>query len=157
MKKLFVLIFLLIPALAIPCEFEGQVVGVTDGDTLKVLMDGKAQKVRLFGIDTPEKGQPFSKRAKQLTSNLAFKKIVRVKIKDIGRWGRIIGIVTLPDGKVLNRELLQAGMAWVYRKYTEDPELIEIETNAKAKQIGLWGEKNPVPPWDFRKSKKKSG
>lgn len=153
MKKVIVLICLLIPALAFPCEFEGKVVGVTDGDTLKVLMDGKAQKVRLFGIDTPEKGQPYGKRAKQMTSELAFQKIVKVKIKDIGRWGRIIGTVTLPDGKVLNRELLQAGLAWVYRKYTKDPELLKIETTAKTKQLGLWGDKNPVPPWDFRKKK----
>ena len=92
--------------------FTARVVGVSDGDTITVL-DGTTQvKVRLNGIDCPEKGQPFGARAKQLTSELGFGKSVTVCPSGADRYGRTLGEVVLPDGRVLNRELVEAGMAW---------------------------------------------
>lgn len=81
--------------------------------------------------------------------------MVSVKIKDIGKWGRIIGQVTLPDGKVLNSELVGAGMAWVYRAYSMDPGLLKLEAKAKESKLGLWVDPKPVAPWQFRRMKRK--
>ena len=90
-------------------DFTGRVVGVTDGDTIKVLHNGKAEKIRLHGIDCPEKGQPFGSKAKQFTSELVFGKTVTVHVTDMDRYGRTVADVVLPDGRVLNRELVAAG------------------------------------------------
>lgn len=97
--------------------FSGKVVGVTDGDTITVLHDGKAEKIRLHGIDCPEKDQPFGTKAKKFTSTLAFGQVVTVQAKDIDRYGRTIGIVILPDGRSLNNEIVKAGFAWWYKQY----------------------------------------
>ena len=97
-------------------DFSGQVVGITDGDTISVMHDGEAEKIRLNGIDCPEKGQPFGRRAKQYASDLAFDQIVTVEEFGKDRYGRTIGDVTLPDGRLLNEELVKVGLAWWYRK-----------------------------------------
>jgi len=90
-------------------DFSGRVVGVTDGDTIKVLHNGRAEKIRLHGIDCPEKGQPFGSKAKQFTPELVFGKTVTVHVIDMDRYGRTVADVVLPDGRVLNRELVAAG------------------------------------------------
>jgi micrococcal nuclease len=101
-------------------EFTGKVVGVSDGDTIKVMYLGRAERVRLYGIDCPEKGQAFGNRAKQLTSQTVFGKNVMVKTHGCDRYGRILGDVFLPDGRSLNQELVRAGYAWWFRKYSND-------------------------------------
>src|SRR2546428_6183225 len=90
-------------------HFTGKVVGVSDGDTISVMHNGRAEKIRLNGIDCPEKGQAFGHRAKQFTSRLAFGKEVSVQVKGKDRYGRTIGDVILPDGRNLNREIVKAG------------------------------------------------
>jgi endonuclease YncB( thermonuclease family) len=80
-------------------DFRGRVVGITDGDIISVMHSGKAEKIRLNGIDCPERGQPFATRAKEFTSSLAFGKEVTVKVKDKDRYGRTVADVILPDGK----------------------------------------------------------
>jgi len=141
----------------------GKVVGVSDGDTIKVLRDGKQVKIRLYGVDTPEKAQAFGSRAKQFTSALVADKVVNVETVTTDKYGRSVGLVTV-DGKLLDTELIKAGMAWVYRKYCDRQplcnDLIKQESKAKANSIGLWSVPNPQPPWDWRhakKNKKKSG
>jgi endonuclease YncB( thermonuclease family) len=83
-------------------EFGGRVVGVADGDTITVLRDGRGVTVRLVGIDAPEKGQAYGQRAKQFTSGLAFGRTVTVRATGHDRYGRLLGVVTLPDGRSLN-------------------------------------------------------
>jgi len=98
-------------------EFSGKVVGVIDGDTIDVMHLGKAERVRLYGVDSPEKNQAFGTKAKQFTSDQVFGKEVRVVVRDTDRYGRTVGDVFLPGGKRLNEELVRAGMAWWYKDY----------------------------------------
>ncbi len=136
--------------------FTGKVVGVSDGDTIKVMYQGEAEKIRLQGIDCPElRGQPFGKRAKQLTSKLVFGKVVTVDWKKRDRYGRIIGKVTLPDGRSLEHELLRAGLAWHYVRYSNDETMAALETEARRAKVGLWRDKAPTPPWDWRRAKQR--
>jgi endonuclease YncB( thermonuclease family) len=132
--------------------FTGKVVGVSDGDTIKVMREGQAVKVRLHGIDCPEKGQSFGTRAKRFTSDMAFAKEVIVRVKTTDRYGRIVGVVILPGGKNLNWELVDAGLAWWYRRYAPDDGMLErLEAEARETKRGLWGDNNPIPPWEWRR------
>ncbi len=93
-------------------KFSGKVVGITDGDTIRVMHNGRAERIRLWGIDCPESRQPFGTRARQFTSDLAFGKVVTVLVRDVDRYGRTVGEVLLPNGRSLNHELVMAGLAW---------------------------------------------
>jgi len=143
--------WLALPAFA--ADFTGQVVGIVDGDTIDVMHNGKAKRVRLYGIDCPEKKQPYGKKAKWFTSDLAFKKIVTVIVKDHDRYGRTIGEVILPNGKSLNNELVRAGYAWWYFKYApKDFDLKILQKASMELKAGLWADADPVAPWEFRGS-----
>ena len=87
--------------------FTGKVVAISDGDTIRVMHNGRAERIRLWGIDCPEKRQPFGTRASQFTGDLAFGKDVKVLVRDVDRYGRTVGEVVLPDGRSLNRELVR--------------------------------------------------
>lgn len=134
-------------------NLQAKIVGVTDGDTITALDANNTQaKIRLHGVDTPESSQAFGTKAKQFTSDLCFGKTVQIKIIDTDRYGRYVGVVTLPDGKILNQELVAAGMAWWYQQYApNDTTLKSLQEQAKAAKLGLWADANPTPPWDFRK------
>ncbi len=133
---------------------DGQfVIAVTDGDTIKVLVNKEEIKVRLSDIDCPERKQPFGTKAKQFTSSLVFGKKVIVKEVGKDRWGRLIGEVILPDGKILNRELVRFGYAWWYKDYSKDESYGRLEAEAREAKLGLWADKNPIPPWEFRRKK----
>ena len=134
-------------------SFKGRVVGVSDGDTISVMNEDRAEKIRLNGIDCPEKKQDFGTRAKQFTSSQVFGKTVEVYYDKRHRYGRILGNVIV-DGKDLSHELLKVGMAWHYRQYSKSAELQSLEDEARASRIGLWSDKNPTPPWLFRKKRK---
>lgn len=131
-------------------SFPGRVVRVSDGDTIQVLRDGRAQKVRLHGVDCPERHQAFGQRARQFTAALVFQEDVTVTVVDRDSYGRLVADVTLADGRSLNRELLKAGMAWWYRRYSRDPTLGALERDARSARRGLWVDPNPTPPWKFR-------
>ena len=132
--------------------FKGKVVGVSDGDTISVMRDGRAVKVRLHGIDCPEKKQPFGTRAKRFTSEMAFGMEVEVRVQTTDRYGRLVGEVILPDGLSLNKQLVYVGLAWWYRKYApNDHTLKALEAGAREAKRGLWADKNPIPPWEWRK------
>lgn len=152
---LLVQILLLLPLLACATSFSGMVVKVSDGDTIEVMQDGRVEKVRLSGIDCPEEKQSFGREAKRFTSGLAAQKIVTVKVETTDRYGRTVGEVVLPDGKSLNRELVSAGYAWWFRKYSSDTTLGQLESKARASRLGLWTDSNPVPPWEWRHGEKK--
>jgi len=137
-------------------EFTGKVVGVSDGDTYKIMRDGKAVKVRLYGIDCPEKAQDFGQVAKQFASDLVFGKNVKVEITDTDRYGRFIGKVYTESGVYVNAALVEAGMAWWYRAYAKnDTELERLETAARQAKRGLWA-MEATPPWEWRKNKRNS-
>lgn len=149
----------LLPPLVLPEEYNGRVVGITDGDTLTLLVEGNRQvKIRLGEIDTPESGQPYGKRAKQELSELAFNKTARVKVQDIDRYGRTVGRVFV-DGLDVNAEMVKRGAAWVYRKYAKDAGLFKLEEQAKREKRGLWSlpESERVPPWEWRDAKRGNG
>jgi micrococcal nuclease len=133
-------------------DYVARVVGVADGDTITVLTADKTQgRIRLNGIDAPETGQDFGSRAKEAASELAFGKIVTIQPLGADRYGRDVANVILPDGKMLNREMVRQGMAWWYRKYApNDAELAKLEAEAKTTNSGLWSQPNPIPPWDWR-------
>lgn len=133
-------------------EFTGRVVAVLDGDTIDVLVGQSTTRIRLNGIDCPEKGQAFGTRAKQFTAKLAFGKEVKVSFLGVDRYGRTIGDVVLPDGRILNRELVKAGFAWWFRRYApKDRELEKLESEAREARRGLWVDADPIPPWEFRR------
>jgi micrococcal nuclease len=109
-------------------DFSGRVVAIADDDTISVMHDGRAEKVRLHGIDAPEKGQPFTNRAKQYASDLVFGKDVNVRGRKQDRYGRTIAEVFLPDGRHVNQEIVRAGLAWWFRRYApKDRELEKLE------------------------------
>lgn len=147
--------FLLSALLIQGAEIAGKVVGVSDGDTITLLSADKEQfKIRLFGIDAPESNQAFGSKAKQFTSEQCFGKSVTVQEEGKDRYGRTIGVVLLPGGTNLNLSILRNGYAWWYRDYAKnEKEYQAAETEAREAKRGLWAEKNPVPPWDFRKNK----
>ena len=120
----------------------------------------KQVKVRLSGIDSPEKGQPFAQGAKNKLSQLVFGKFVRVTGSKFDRYGRFLGKITRMDLDV-NLEMINSGFAWHYKKYAREQSLFDrkrysdAELLARRQMIGLWSEVNPVPPWDFRGVRRK--
>ena len=151
-RVLFIFL-LLAPAVLHAGSWEGKVVGVSDGDTIKVLKNGIQVKVRLASIDFPEKGQPYGQKAKQFTAEMVAGEVVKVWQTDTDRYGRIVGFVFVGD-KNLNKELLSAGLAWHYKKYSRDPALAKLEFEARSAKRGLWAERDPVPPWEWRRLKR---
>jgi endonuclease YncB( thermonuclease family) len=110
-------LWVLVPLLGYAEQFTGKVVGIGDGDTISVLREGKAVKVRLYGIDAPEKAQAFGTQARTFTGDLVFQHDVTVVVQRTDRYGRLVGDVLLPDCRSLNQELVRAGLAWWYRQY----------------------------------------
>ncbi|MBX9771582.1 MAG: thermonuclease family protein [Candidatus Obscuribacterales bacterium] len=146
-------VILLLPVAA--QELTGRVVGVSDGDTITILSNRQLIRIRLAGIDCPEKHQAFGQKAKQFTSALVYDKVVTVNGHGRDRYGRTIADVLLEDGRSLNQELIGAGYAWWYRQYAPgNTELGLSEGRARENKQGLWVEPNPIPPWEFRHRKR---
>lgn len=128
------------------------VVRVHDGDTIEVLHSNKAERIRLSGIDCPEKGQAFGNNAKHATSDLAFGKEVTIQTHGKDRYKRTLGDIILPDGMNLNQELVKQGWCWWYRKYVPGDTVLEgLENEAREARKGLWADPHPMPPWEWRK------
>jgi len=144
------LLCILNPQRAAALDASGEVVGVYDGDVFTVLHDGVGKRIRLKGIDAPEKDQAFGWRARNLTTELVFGKTVKVIPHEVDKYGRTVAEVILPDGRVLNELLVQAGMAWWNRKDSDSHLLRDLEAEARKEQRGLWADAHPVPPWDWR-------
>ena len=116
----FCLLSLLLPLIPqVTVALEGKVVSIADGDTITVLQDRNQIKIRLYGIDTPEKGQAFGKAAKKYTSALVARKTVKVIPYDTDKYGRTVGVV-LVGGVNVNQSLIATGLAWQYRKYCKE-------------------------------------
>lgn len=149
LRSLFLALLLLAAPLAQAEELAGRVVGITDGDTLRVLVDQREVVVRLAQIDAPEKRQPFGQRSRQSLAELVFQKGVRVESEGRDRYGRTIGTVFV-GGLDVNAEQVRRGMAWVYVRYAHDPALQATEQEARAGRRGLWADAEPVAPWEWR-------
>ena len=134
-----------IPAYA----FTGRVVGIADGDTLTVMHEQRPVRVRLFGIDAPEHGQPFASRARESLSELAHGRDADVDERGRDTYGRVLGRVRVA-GVDVNAEQVRRGYAWVFRRYTRDPVLLALEDDARAARRGLWRDAAPVAPWTWR-------
>ena len=132
----------------------GKVVSIADGDTLTLLVDKNQIKVRLEGIDTPERAQPFGRKAGQALAKKVFGKVIQVDDLGRDRYGRTLGIVRLGKRNV-NLELVREGWAWWYRKYApKNKELAAAEAAARKAKLGLWADAKPIPPWDWRQTER---
>jgi endonuclease YncB( thermonuclease family) len=135
----------------------GRIVGISDGDTVTLLDANQRQyKIRLTGIDAPEKKMPFGQRSKEHLSDLIFSKDVQVETEKLDRYGRNLGKI-LFDRKDINLAMINAGLAWHYKKYQKDQSRSDLllyshaEEQARQQRIGLWRDPNPTPPWEWRK------
>lgn len=134
-------------------EFSGKVVALSDGDTITVLKDRKQIKVRLEGIDAPEKNQAFGSKSKTALSDLVGGKTVTVHKTGEDRYGRTLARV-IADQQDLSALMVSQGMAWHYKEYSDDEDLAKLEERARADKVGLWADENALPPWEFRKRRK---
>ncbi len=133
----------------------GKVIGVTDGDTIEMLVGSTAEKIRLWGVDCPEHDQAFGSAAKKFTSQLAFGKTVKFQPMTQDRYGRTVANIYLLDGTYLNAEIVRAGYAWWFRRYApEAKDIAQLESEARTNKRGLWRDLHPISPWDFRASQK---
>ena len=131
--------------------FTAKVIGVSDGDTITVLKDGREQiKIRLDSIDAPESKQDFGQRSKQALSKTIFGKTVTVQKVGEDRYKRTLAFIQI-DGKDVATEMVKAGYAWEYREYSQSGELPGLEIKARDAKAGLWSHGKPVAPWDWRK------
>ncbi|HXF65872.1 MAG TPA: thermonuclease family protein [Burkholderiales bacterium] len=131
-------------------EIAARVVAVHDGDTITVLVEQRAVKVRLVDIDAPELGQPFGERARRSLAQLCFGKPVRLEIRGTDRYRRALARVTCA-GTEANAEQVRRGYAWTFKRHAPaGSPLHAIESEARAAHRGLWADPAPVPPWKWR-------
>jgi endonuclease YncB( thermonuclease family) len=160
LKKLLALALLYISCGLGAVTIQGKVVGVADGDTITVLDATNTQhKIRLQGIDAPEKAQPFGQKSKQSLSQMVYNKQVTVEYQKKDKYVRTLGKVIL-NGTDVCLEQIKLGMAWHYKQYKSDQPKEDRETYAQVEQtarvqaVGLWKDKMPNPPWEYRKQQK---
>jgi endonuclease YncB( thermonuclease family) len=140
-------------------QFTGKVVGVSDGDTLTVLVQRDQSleqiKVRVSGIDAPEKAQPFGDRSKQGLSDCAFAKQVQVEVIKLDRYGRSVAKV-ISQGTDCGLRQIELGLAWHYKTYAREQSPADRQTYATSEdlahehKLGLWADPAAIPPWKFR-------
>lgn len=155
-RQVFLLLCLLQCQILFAAPITGKVVGVSDGDTIKVLDSSKTQHIiRLAGIDAPEKAQPFGQRSKEHLSDLVFGKQVTIEGDKIDRYQRRVGKVIVA-GVDANLEQIKSGFAWHYKAYEKEQPVEDrasyssAEQASRTKHIGLWSDKSPTPPWEWR-------
>ena len=157
MRIILILLLTLTQSVVIAGTLTGRVVRVTDGDTIVVLGPGNAQhKVRLQGIDAPERGQAYGTKSKDHLSDSVAGKFVVVEYDKRDRYERILGKVLLSD-EDMNLEQVKAGLAWHYKRYADEQSIGDREAYAAAEEAaqdarrGLWSDPEPVPPWEWRR------
>lgn len=148
-------------------ELIGKVVRVLDGDTFELLVDQQTVRIRVTGIDAPEKDQPFGQRSRQSLAGMVDGNPVAVRVKGKDRYGRTLGAVyakiCAPSAPCLavyvNAEQVKTGMAWAYRFHGQavDPAMLKLETQARSERVGLWSAPNAVEPWKWRHQMESAG
>lgn len=151
-----IIIFLLVSFYSFAQTYSGRAVKVADGDTFTLLLPNNTTiRVRLFGIDCPEKGQDFSSVAKDFTKTYLQNKTVTVQQKDIDRYGRVVAITFAGlEKQSLNEALLRNGLAWHYTHYDKNPNWSALEHEAKMQRKGIWKLPGAIAPWQFRAEKR---
>ena len=163
-RLFFLAVLLLFSGPALAAELFGKVVGVADGDTLTILDSNRNQhRVRLAGVDAPERRQSYGERARQHLAALVYQKNVRVEWDKRDRYGRLIARVfaaeceECPHSKDVGLEQIKAGLAWHYKAYEREQPAWQraryaaSELQARLRGDGLWSDAQPVAPWDFRR------
>ena len=132
-------------------DFSAKVVSIKDGDSIEVIDSNKNTFiVRLAHIDCPEYGQPFSKAAKNFTSDFCFNKAVILEQTDTDRYGRLVCEIFV-EGESLNLALVKNGLAWHHTRYSDDIDFETAEEYARENKLGIWTQTDPIPPWEWRK------
>jgi endonuclease YncB( thermonuclease family) len=153
-------LFLLTPPEAVtataPETFRGLCTAVADGDTITVMRDGEAVKVRLEGIDAPERGRPFSRKARSTLASYVLKQEVTVRVKELDRYGRTVGRVFV-HGTDTSLAMVEAGLAWHFVRYSDEAALAAAERAARARGKNLWSQPDPEPPWVERRPTAEGG
>ena len=158
------LVLLLVTLLIVSCKpppfssisqekvLHGQVIDVLDGDTVKLRSDWHIYKIRLAGIDAPEKQQAYGVQSKIYLDHLIADKDVSIKVLSCDQYGRYVGKIYL-NGKDINGEMIRSGYAWHYNHFDSNPVYAGFMLDAQRSNRGLWQEVHPTPPWIFRKGK----
>ena len=155
MRRIFLTIFVIFPLLLSAQIMKGKAVKITDGDTFTLLVNDHEQvRIRIDGIDAPEKGQAFGNRAKEYLSGMIWGEMLTVCVTKTDRYGRSIGKVSTPSIEDVGLEMIKAGYAWQYSDYNKEQSYEEAEKLARKNRNGLWLDKNPIRPQDFRKARK---
>jgi micrococcal nuclease len=149
------LLLLPLRALKVPAyKLTGKAVRIVDGDTFDLLVDKTTHRIRLAGIDAPEKGQAFGTASKQLLGTLCAGELLTVVVTNTDRNKRKIAEVYTSKKVWINKEMIVKGMAWHFVKYSKNKELAAAELLARKQKIGLWSVSNSVAPWEWRKQKR---
>ncbi|UVT14623.1 MAG: thermonuclease family protein [Nitrospira sp.] len=146
-----ILLLIFFPSFSGASDFAGKVISVIDGDTFDVEHEQGVERVRLNGIDAPDKGQHFSQHAMKFIEEITTGQHLTIENKGQDKYEQTIGDVFLADGRHLNKELVKAGLAWWFCRYSADTELQQLEEDAREAKRGLWKDPAPTPPWIFRK------
>lgn len=162
MKIIIALIFAVASCTSFADQLVGRVIKVTDGDTVNVVTnDNETHKIRLSGIDAPEKKQAFGNRSKQALAGLIDGKIVNVDYNKLDKYQRVVGKIIF-NGLDVNLRQIKLGLAWHYKKYEKEQDVedrsiyADAEYLAQRDKVGLWSDANPLAPWDYRKQKRDS-
>lgn len=134
-------------------SFSAQVSTIIDGDTFTVIQQQKKSVIRLYGVDCPEKAQPYGKQASQAAKALLCGKVVGIDPVDTDKYGRTVSIVRLADGATIQDRLVESGAGWVFDHFCRKPVCMQWkhkEKTARQAQKGLWGDDKPTPPWQWR-------
>lgn len=159
-SRTILLLFLLLPAALLngqsrnDSRITGKVVRILDGDTFELLTgDRRTVKVRMNGIDAPEKNQAFGQKSKDYLGSLCFGRQVMVRSSGTDRYKRVLGVAFSTSGQNINLEMVRAGMAWHFVRYSSDPQLAAAQRFARENKRGLWVDPRATAPWDFRRSR----
>ena len=134
-------------------SIQGKAVKILDGDTFDLLLPDKTvRRIRLYGIDCPERKQPYYQAAKDFLGHALQSANILVTIRDKDRYGRTVGVV-LANHQNINEALLRAGLGWHYRRYDRNLDWSDLEKEARRKHAGLWADLTPIPPWAFKHPK----
>ena len=151
-----ILIFVLLSLVCSAQRFTVRVVSISDGDTFTAINKDNLQlKIRIFGIDAPEKKQAYGNKSKEFLSSLIFGKSISIDVQSKDRYGRYLAYVYSPEGKDVSLLMIHEGMAWHFTKYDNNEVYEAAQMVAKKAKRGLWADPSPIAPWEFRPNKGK--
>ena len=157
MKRLtFIYIFILFPLVCSAQRFTVKVVSISDGDTFTAINTDNLQlKIRLYGIDAPEKKQAYGNKSKEFLSSLILGRSISIDVQSKDGYGRYLAYAYSPEGKDVSLLMIHEGMAWHFSKYDNNEVYEAAQAVAQKAKRGLWKDPSPIAPWEFRKNKGK--